>query len=190
MSVSTSRFGIRGFNFPIPTGGGGGGGVITPSLRRDLLHSPAEVYQKLLIDLGLGVAPGGGAVADTTPWTTYATVLPDSPDSVLACYDTAPKELGRENPGRETVEHFGVQILIRGATHPLAQRKARMIANALDNSVLNTFVTIAAGPLVGTATYLIKSANRQGLIYLGADKPKSNRKLLTINLTSSIHRTS
>lgn len=185
MSVSPAYLGCTGFAFPTVTSGSSGG-VIVPAIRRDMLHSGAEVYQQLLIDLNLGSAPSEGSSTDTN-WPVYATTLPDTPDSLIACYDSAPKGLGRENPGRETVEHYGVQILVRGMTHPLGQRKARVVANALD-SVLNTIVGIPDRPLVSGATYIIKSANRAGVIYLGADKSKSNRKLFTINLTSSIHR--
>jgi hypothetical protein len=184
LSVSVNYFGIQGFNFPVlPCGSGAPNDV-----SRVFYHSPAQIIQRLLVVLGLGVQQSAGS---TVSWQVFAVNEPDTPDDTIVVYDTAGVDQGRENLTGFRFEKFGIQLLIRSATHGAGYVKSQYLATSLDQGVYENSVTLTNPDGSGTSTYLIKAVHRTSPVYsIGADTPKSKRRLFTINATVNISRTS
>lgn len=210
MSVDPAYFGVDSFAFPVAAGGAAdypdpsdvaygvvyGGGLYTGTLPckqglpstgpKTLLHSPASIFQELLILLDLAERPLETSATDPD-WTAYASDLPDTPEKVIVVYDTTAKGFGRDMSGNGyRTEHYGLQLLIRASTHPTSFQRVQQLAIALDEVVLNNVVAMT-NP---TAVYYVKDAVRSPVNNLGKDKPKSKRNLWTINLTTAIRRLS
>jgi hypothetical protein len=184
VSVSINYFGLTGFVFPVPPCGSG-----SPTDASGLFnHSPARIVQRLLVVLGLGVQQVAGS---TVSWQVFAVNEPDVPDDALVVYDTAGIDQGRENLTGHRFEKYGLQILIRSATHDLGYAKSQYLAVALDEGIYDNEVTLVNPDGSGNSTYLIKAVHRTSPVYsIGAASPKSKRRLFTINATVKIYRTS
>ena len=143
-----------------------------------LAHSPSEIIQNLIVDLGLGVLPSAGG-----SWPVYRASIPDAPDNVITVIRTAGRLQGRRQPTGETIEHYGIQITIRGTTPTIGDTKARAIADAFDTSVLRDSVTISSN------VYVVQAITRaSGPIPLGDESPESKRQIFTLNITASIRQ--
>jgi hypothetical protein len=143
-----------------------------------MTHSPAYILSQLLIDLELATA-----ATDNDDWSIYRNTLPDSPDSCIAIYDRTPIHHGRCGVNNEVKEHFGVQIIIRGATQSVAYAKSESIREALDETIDKNSVTIL------TSTYLVFSTSlRSGPISLGNEE-NTARFLFSINFITAIRQT-
>lgn len=135
-----------------------------------LVHSPADIIRRLLIQKSLGAAP------PSTSWPIYATNEPDSPDNVVTVYDTDGVGHGRTGPDRERQEHHGIQIRIRSTTPDGGYAKARAIAVACDSAI--SYDTV----VIGAQTYQVQVVTRTGdVIPLGKEVAASKRSLFTIN---------
>lgn len=139
-----------------------------------LLHSPAHILLKSLVDLGLGYFPSG---VDNVEWSVFCDNEPDRPDNVITIYNTFGRNNGRTQPDGETQEHHGIQVRVRASTSTLAYPKAREIAVALDQDIYQQMI------LIGTQTYCIHSVTRLGdVVPLGKDTPTpTKRSIYTIN---------
>lgn len=136
-------------------------------------NSPAEIISQLLQDLALGVAPQ----ANNTPWQTFDSDEPDSPDNCITCYDTLGHDDGRSNLDGTLWAHYGVQVRIRSKGFAAGNVKAIAIRAGLAG-VSRRAVHI------GTAAYWVPVvANIGQVISLGKNKPETMRNLFTINLT-------
>lgn len=145
-----------------------------------LSHSPSEIIQNLMVDLGLGVLPSVGG-----NWPIYRSGLPDAPANTIGVIRTAGRLQGRRHPTGETIEHYGIQITVRGATPTIGDTKVRAIADSFDTNVLRDSVTI------GSDVYVVQAITRaSGPIELGDESPESKRQLFTLNITASIRQTS
>jgi len=144
-----------------------------------LKHSPSDVIQQLLIDLGQGTA-----VADSGAWPVYASQTPDTPDSCITVVDTAGQKQGRMMVDGEVQEFPGVQVMVRCANPVTGWTKARAITVALDEGVTNTGVTIDG------SVYVVYNVSRSsGPLSLGKDAPNSKRNLFSINATVTLRQT-
>lgn len=145
-----------------------------------LTHSPAEIFQQLLVDLSLGVIP-----PTSSDWGVYATQEPDTPDKVITCYDTTGIHQGRTMADGEVQERYGTQIRVRSPNHNAGFVKANAILIVLDQSVNYTTVT------VGSTNYIVYSVSRGATInYLGKRVPTSKRDIFTVNVTTVLKQTS
>lgn len=139
-------------------------------------HTPAQIVRQLIIDLSLGSASG--------TWPVYHSSHPDTPDDSICVYTTVGQGDGRVQQG-ETQEHDGIQVRVRGVSDAVAFARAKAIAEAFDNSVLRTSVTVES------STYLVQTMNRlDQILPLGRDSPSSNRRLYTFNALTHIRKTS
>jgi hypothetical protein len=148
-------------------------------LEGDLLHSPAEIVQQLLIDAGIGTDPDFDL-----PWPVYSTNEPDAPDNCITVTDTTGESVGRTQwDGRDEM-HWGVQIRIRAVSHEnVGWRKGFAIRTFISQEVSQQWVT-----LEGT-DYLINSFAKIGsVLALGKDVTNTKRSLFTINPTVVITR--
>lgn len=145
-----------------------------------LTHSPADIVSRLLIQLGLGTEP---PVAPALPglWPVYTANEPDSPDNCITVYDTAGIAGPRTNPDGERSEYEGIQVRIRGATYPAGWAKAKSIAVALDETILEEYLSFES------SAYLIHHLVRNNVLSLG-NPPDSNRYLFSINAVLSVRQ--
>jgi hypothetical protein len=138
-------------------------------------HSPARIIQALLIREGLGVEP---AVAPDVvqDWSIYYSVAPGSPDKVISVYNTEGIGHGRSMPDGRREQHEGINVAVRAPTHDVGYLKAKTIATAMDQTILQEQVTIE------DSTYRVHSFTRTSdVIDLGKELPESRRNLFTIN---------
>ena len=142
-----------------------------------LLHSPAAIIARLLIDTGYGDEESN-VLAD---WPMYIGSDPDMPDNVLVMHDMPGVDHGRMSVTGKRGEHHGVEIKIRALTHQQGYAKSREIAIGMDKSIYQETVN-----LDGTS-YLIHSINRTtDVIALGKEATMSRRSLFAISALVSI----
>lgn len=142
-----------------------------------LVHSPADIIRRLLIQAGYGSDP------PNLSWPIYAASEPDLPDSVITVFDTAGVDHGRMSVTGDRAEHHGFQIRVRARDHLTGYAKARAISVAMDEVFYQEVVIIA-----GT-TYLVHSLNRTtDVLSIGKQVPNSRRNLFTLNGLTSIKR--
>lgn len=141
-----------------------------------LNHSPADIIQFLLVQLGLGLSAGG-----TRRWQVYVGEEPDAPDDVITCYDAEGFGQQRSMVTGERFELFGVQIRVRSARQNEGDARARLIALTLDQQVSQTVVA------ADSDRYLVHSVNRTTrVVRLGRQFPEGERWLFTVNLLAPI----
>lgn len=166
-----------------------------------LTHQPAEIIQKLTIDLGFGnqqyptqVAPG--AIVAIPPynqfvvvWPVYFGFMPDPPDSALCVYDTSGVLEGRTMSDSEPQEQYGFQIKFRCAEDQINQvaTNARWMTYAFGQLLRQLVFVPGDGQRFG-ADYLVQAITRRStLLSLGRESPTTRRRLFTMNFTASIY---
>lgn len=150
-----------------------------------LLHSPAEVIQQLLIDLGLGTSP---EVSPLQAWPVYSTNEPADgqqvSDNVITVYDTTGKGSGRSMHDGQVLGNFGFQIRVRARDHTTGWQKADAIQTTLAESVYQETVGI------GSSRYFVHAVVNVGdVLALGTEAPGSRRSVFTINALCPIRQT-
>lgn len=136
-----------------------------------LSHPPARIIRNMLADLGYGThwdAAGS--------WPLYFNQLPDSPDNCIAIHDTEGVRHGRDMAAGSVVEHYGIQILVRGSDPTEAYAKANDIAIALD-AVSDIQVTVSE------SVYNVHSVLRSPVLRIGPEASAIRRYLYSINAT-------
>lgn len=137
-----------------------------------LLHTPADILRRLLIEWGVGTDPSPTLQA----WPVYAFNEPPSPDNVITCYDTTGRIAGRIQLTSRRIERQGCEVRVRGSKTTDAASKVLQVVNALDLTV--RMVVEVTNP---TASYLVHTVTRTGsLINLGQE-PGGRRWLYTVN---------
>lgn len=145
----------------------------------NLSHSVEQIIQYLLDDLSLGTLP-----SEDDSWPVFRANLPDAPDSLIAVLRTASDIKGRLHYDGTVVEHYGVQITVRGVTDTAGATKAQSIVESFAGTVKNTDVTI------GSNVYRVHTIKRiNGPLSIGNESPESKRKIFTINITVSMRQT-
>ena len=134
-------------------------------------HSPADIVRFLLIELGVGSEP----VSDTA-WPIFVSNTPDLPDNLITLIDTSGVIDGRIMRTGEVHEHYGLSVQVRGTGHTVAWQKMNQVKTALDESVLNSSVTI------DNSNYMVHSVSRRsGPLALGREA-ETDRFLFTFNV--------
>lgn len=136
-----------------------------------LAHSPADVTRRVLIQLGLGVAP-----TQTASWGIYATQEPPTPDNVITIYNTAGRDHGRVMVGGQRQKHYGIQVRVRAKKNETGFAKAQAIAIAMDEAAYDEYANLDDQGYV-----LHCFANVGDVIDVGYESPTSKRNLFTIN---------
>lgn len=135
-------------------------------------HSPAKIIQKLLIAEEYGVVPGPDAV-----WPIFHSNLPDTPDTqnnAICVYDMAGVMDGRVQKTRDSVEHPGIQVRVRGVNQDQAYTKIREVLPILDN-ILREAITIDG------VSYLVQAVTRVGTIVPWRIVDEKRRFSFTVN---------
>lgn len=142
-----------------------------------LLHSPAQVVQQMMIDLGDGT---DGSLNNA--WPVFATVEPDDPDNCITVYDTQGTDDGRTMVDGKASVHHGIQVRVRAYDHPTGYVKAKTVRNDFE-TVLNRQVSL------DSQLYLVECITKIGdVLPLGQDAPNSKRRAFTLNVTTPITR--
>lgn len=155
-----------------------------------LTHSPAQVTAQALADLGTASALGG-----KLDWAAYYAAEPNAPERVLTVFNTAPVADGggRSMPDGEMLQHWGVQVRVRGRSDEDAWRKADQVRAALTegNAVVRRAVTIAANAFQGlpAASYEVQCWSRVKVIDMGKNVPSSMRSVVTVNAMVALRQT-
>jgi len=142
-----------------------------------LLHSPAEVLQQLLQDIGAADDPEG----DDPSWPVYSTSRPDAPDQLIAVVDTAAQDDGKLMSGEYT-QHWGVQLCVRSNGHNAGLVKAESVRRQLNEDVYQAVVNL------DDATYFVPAVLARPTLVLDTDSPNSKRCLFTINCLFVVDR--
>ena len=149
-------------------------------------HSPAEIVQNLLVQLGLGSYPA----TLTGSWPIYVSNQPDKPDNSIAIYDTTGLTEGRVQRTGEKPEHHGFQIAVRATDAEAGWRKAKTIATALDETVKRDSVVVTDVVGTGTGTYHVYAVTRHSGPMAAGHEPGTIRQLFTINAVVALRQTS
>lgn len=146
-------------------------------MANNLLHSPAEIIRKLLVDLALGAEPSA-----TATWPVYDANEPATPDNCITVYDTQGRDYGRMMIDGSLVGPNGFQVRVRAKDHPTGWLKADSIQKALAEIVYQRMV------YVESSDYFIHCISTIGdVLSLGKD-PNSNRRLFTINAVVTVRQ--
>lgn len=155
----------------------GGRVVVTysPTPVKVSAHSPAEVVQQMLIDMGIGTD-----ITQNGTWPVASTTEPDEQDNVITVYDTQGTDDGRIMVDGTADVHHGIQVKIRAYDHKTGYVKAKEVrANLL--TVLNRLVSLENN------LYLVECLTKVGdVLVLGQDAPNSKRRAFTLNMTVPI----
>ena len=146
-----------------------------------LANSPAEVVQRLLIELAVATDPD---LATVLPWAAYFSREPDqgAPESCITVYDTTGQADGRTFPDGESVTHHGFQVRVRSTNARQGWVRADLIRDKFSRSVEANVVAVPASADTPAATYLVHAVVRIGnVIAIGKDKPRTGRNLFTLN---------
>lgn len=148
-----------------------------------LLHSPADIASRLLVQLGGATDPENDPLQ---AWPAFVGVEPSSPDNCITVYNTAWQDDGRSMIDGEDFHHFGLQFRVRGTTQPIAFAKADAIHTLMTEGCYNRIVNISDS--AGEASYFIQCFAKQNVLSIGQETPKTKRNILTINSLMTIRR--
>lgn len=142
-----------------------------------LLHSPAHIVSRVLINHGLA--------SDPTPtigtWPVIVGREIDKPDNAITIRNTTGRDSGFIQVSGELTEMEGILIKVRGSTEDVAHARARIIAVTLDQEVEGDHVSM------GGTTYVVHSVDRVGgVISLGKEQT-SSRHAFTINFVVTVY---
>jgi hypothetical protein len=144
----------------------------------NLTHSTANIIQRLLVNLGLGVRASVGGT-----WPIGFAREQNSPDNAITVFDTAGKDNGSNMITGERSEHLGIMIKVRATKHSIGWTKAQTIATQLDTVTTNRLVTIS-----GT-DYTVYSVRRTTqVLSLGKEEPDNRRNIFSVNATVSLRQ--
>lgn len=142
-----------------------------------LLHSPAQIIQQMMIDLDEGT---DGSLNNS--WPIFATVEPDDPDNCITVYDTQGTDDGRTMTDGRADVHHGIQVRVRAYDHSTGYVKTKTIRNDFE-TVQNKQVSL------NLQLYLVECVNKIGdVLPLGQDAPNSKRQVFTLNVVTPITR--
>uniref|UniRef100_A0A6M3K286 Tail protein n=1 Tax=viral metagenome TaxID=1070528 RepID=A0A6M3K286_9ZZZZ len=143
-----------------------------------MLHSPADILNHYLVEQGLFTDPVSSSL-----WPLFVSDLPDDnhiEDDTACVYDTTGIKDGRIMRGGDTVQHFGIMVMVRSVEYSDGFLKAESVRVALDE-IDHVSVTI------DVAEYSIDNASSAGpVIALGNEEGTGRRKLFTVNALLTI----
>lgn len=134
-------------------------------------HSGADILAAYLIANGVVSNPTAGRA-----WPIFINTLPENPDEVVNANDTTGTMDGRSMRTGKTVEHPGIQVVVRGRTYRAAVKLGHQILSIIDQ-INNAIVTVQG------KTYKVYSLRRMtSLIGVGKEEGGS-RELVSANFT-------
>lgn len=145
-----------------------------------MTHSPANVMKWLLVALGVGTSP---ELSPLQAWPLYDSSEPGQPDNCITLYDTQGTDDGRSMLDGKLWQHHGFQVRVRSTDQPTGQLKADAVRLCLSQTIYHNSVNRQG------KTYRVWNCAKIGqTIYIGKDKPRSERSLFTINATVALEQ--
>lgn len=154
-----------------------------------LTHSPARVTQQVLIDLGLAVDPDLRAPPAQQPdWVvTRHKKLPAAPDRVVWVVNTTGQDDGRAQFTGELLQHYGVQVGVRGRTEDDAWERAATVRAGLAEDATGRVAWVGeTSERPDQTPYLVNSYNRVPAPVRVGQEAGSDRFLFTLNPLMSV----
>ena len=152
------------------TGGVFTGAVVAYSDNDYLLDSPASVLASYIVGASLMSIPSEDDV-----WPLYVSTLPEGVDEAGAIYNTTPVKDGRVMDGGDTLQHYGVEIIIRALTEEAGWGRCVLIAEDLDTIFNETVIR-------DTVSYQICNISRVGGVNsLGQEEGTKRRRMFSMN---------
>ena len=137
--------------------------------------SPAAVLASYIVGALLMSVP-----SDDDVWPLYVSTLPEGVDELGAVFNTTPVKDGRIMDGGDTLQHYGIEILIRALTEEVGWGRCVLIAEDLDTIHNETVVRDAV-------SYQIRNVSRVGGINsLGQEEGTKRRRLFSINFIMAL----
>lgn len=137
-------------------------------------HSPAHVLGTYLVAQNLLDLPATGAA-----WPHWVNFKPENPHQAVVFYNTRGKMDGRLMRSGQTVEHPGIQTLVRAADDPTAFAKIQALAVAMDG-IKNSLV------VVDGVTYTIEAMTRTSGFFAVGQEQGNTRRLYSTNHTITL----
>lgn len=145
-----------------------------------LLHSPAAIVARILIEELAGREPDGSAV----DWQVYVGIEPNRPDSVMTVFDTTSEYHGRTAPDNGADQHYGIQVRVRSRTAQTGFVQALVVCQTVDERSTQRRVVI------GVASYMVATIVRRGdPINIGRGE-LSDLNIVTLNAVLAVRRLS
>jgi hypothetical protein len=140
-----------------------------------LQNSPAEIVRQLMVLENVGTLPDASG-----EWPIYVANEPTTPDNCITVRDTAGVSHGRSMPDNALLEHFGIQVRVRAATHSVGWPKANAVRLMLKD-------VYCAEATVDGVLYRVHALVKIGqILALGKEAPMSKRSIFTINMLVSL----
>lgn len=157
-----------------------------------IIRSNAEVLQRKLITLGVGISPSNNnaELVLGKDWCVFVGVLPDTdkiPAKAIALYDLDGDTQGRIHrsvPGKGyvTIQHPGVAVRVRSENHSSSYNKMVEILDAFA-ALGRTVISFAEDD---SWYYVIHSVNRHTTVRsMGVDE-KARRRVLACTVRTNI----
>lgn len=143
-----------------------------------LLHSPAEIIQEMMVRLALAADP---EVEPLGSWPVYGGTEPDVPDECITVRGTQGRDDGRLMPTGERMYRHGFQVRLRARDRPTAVAKAWAVATTFDQGVYDHSVTLGGTDYVVEIVTVVN-----GPLELGPEKTATRREIVTINCLAVI----
>lgn len=138
-------------------------------------HPTSLIVANLLVTEGFASLP-----ASNTNWPIFVSREPDSPDNLMAVFDTTGQQFGFTQNDGYGQEHPGVMIRFRSADYSTGWVKANGVKQELDIGVYQRTIQI------DNIVYTIAAVTRRGDVNsLGTDGPNGKRRLFSLNATIS-----
>jgi len=153
----------------------------------ELLHTPAEIIAKMLVDLGMADYPENDGL---TGWVVFPTKMPELPEQVIAVIDTVGRLHRRMHVTGVIGEHYGIQFLVRGANAPVTSyKKCKELMHFLDTEVNRETVVLTDEDTEYEYTYRVNAVTRTSVTFpAGRDGARflhSGNAIASIELVSS-----
>ena len=144
-----------------------------------LLHAPAQIFGKRMIDLGYYTDPSEGS-----DWPVFVSNMPDgsnAPDDLAAVFDTVGVKDGRLMSS-ENIFHYGVMYELRSSTYEAGWAKACELETAIKTQGITEVD-------VDSRIYSLENVTQSGQINaLGVEPGSKRRFLFTINFLLTLRK--
>ncbi len=144
-------------------------------------HSPAEIIQQLLFDMGIATNPDEATPTESN-WPAYSTGGTDGPDNAISVTDTTGAYNGRAMKGGKAFFHYGIQIILRATNQRVGWLKINELLEQLTRGVVRAEVKLDG------VNYLVQCVARPGQIIPLPNDGSGSRNLFSLNFTTPIRR--
>ena len=137
--------------------------------------NPAAVLASYVVGASLMSVP-----SEDDDWPLYISSLPEGIDEAGVILNTTPVKDGRVMDGGDTLQHYGIEILIRTLTEEAGWGRCVLIAEDLDTIHNETVI-------MDDVSYQIRNVSRVGGINsLGQEEGTKRRRMFSMNFIMAL----